>query len=67
MEQVIADSGKLTALDRLLKKLQREGHRVLIYSQMTKMIDLLEVSLVLTWPTCHAMLCGVRHCGSLQY
>ncbi|KAM3180585.1 hypothetical protein ACTXT7_015997, partial [Hymenolepis weldensis] len=39
---LIADSGKLKELDRLLAKLKREGHRVLIYSQMTKMIDLLE-------------------------
>ena len=30
-------------LDRVLKKLKDEGHRVLIYSQMTKMIDILEV------------------------
>ncbi|CDS37899.1 dna helicase ino80 [Echinococcus multilocularis] len=39
---LIADSGKLKELDRLLGKLKPEGHRVLIYSQMTKMIDLLE-------------------------
>lgn len=29
-------------LDNLLKQLKEQGHRVLIYSQMTKMIDLLE-------------------------
>uniref|UniRef100_A0A0R3WXY2 Chromatin-remodeling ATPase INO80 n=1 Tax=Hydatigena taeniaeformis TaxID=6205 RepID=A0A0R3WXY2_HYDTA len=39
---LIADSGKLKELDRLLAKLKPEGHRVLLYSQMTKMIDLLE-------------------------
>lgn len=32
-------------LDTLLAKLKAEGHRVLIYSQMTRMIDLLEVKL----------------------
>ena len=32
----------MVVLDRLLAKLKREGHRVLVYSQMTKMIDLLE-------------------------
>ncbi|XP_065832457.1 chromatin-remodeling ATPase INO80-like [Oscarella lobularis] len=41
-DSLIIDSGKLSVLDRLLSKLKREGHRVLIYSQMTKMIDLLE-------------------------
>ena len=32
----------MVVLDDLLARLQREGHRVLIYSQMTRMIDLLE-------------------------
>eukprot|EP00118_Oscarella_pearsei_P010601 m.66016 g.66016 ORF g.66016 m.66016 type:complete len:1662 (+) comp35354_c0_seq6:51-5036(+) len=41
-DSLIIDSGKLSVLDRLLAKLKREGHRVLIYSQMTRMIDLLE-------------------------
>ncbi|XP_017782828.1 PREDICTED: putative DNA helicase Ino80 isoform X1 [Nicrophorus vespilloides] len=41
-ETLVTDSGKLFVLDGLLKKLKEEGHRVLIYSQMTKMIDLLE-------------------------
>ena len=40
---LITDSGKLTVLDGLLRKLKMQGHRVLIYSQMTRMIDLLEV------------------------
>ena len=35
-------SGKLTALDRLLTQLKRKRHRVLLYSQMTKMLDVLE-------------------------
>ncbi|CAH8824713.1 unnamed protein product [Trichobilharzia szidati] len=38
----ISDSGKLTALDNLLTELKSNGHRVLIYSQMTRMIDILE-------------------------
>lgn len=42
-ESLVTDSGKLFVLDGLLRKLKEEGHRVLIYSQMTKMIDLLEV------------------------
>ncbi|KAJ7389787.1 Putative DNA helicase ino80 [Desmophyllum pertusum] len=40
---LITDSGKLTVLDGLLRKLKMQDHRVLIYSQMTRMIDLLEV------------------------
>lgn len=39
---MIFDSGKMIVLDKLLVKLKQEGHRVLIYSQMTRMIDLLE-------------------------
>jgi len=45
--QSISDSAKLSALDTLLLKLQNEGHRVLIYSQMTKMIDILEDYMVM--------------------
>lgn len=41
-ESLVNDSGKLSVLDGLLKRLKEGGHRVLIYSQMTKMIDLLE-------------------------
>lgn len=37
------ESGKLHTLDVLLSRLKAQGHRVLIYSQMTRMIDLLEV------------------------
>ncbi|XP_041982684.1 chromatin-remodeling ATPase INO80 [Aricia agestis] len=40
--QLVSDAGKLTVLDSLLRRLKERGHRVLIYSQMTKMIDLLE-------------------------
>jgi DNA helicase INO80 len=42
MGQLIADSGKMQVLDKLLIKLKAEGHRVLCYSQMTKMIDIME-------------------------
>jgi chromodomain-helicase-DNA-binding protein 1 len=38
---LITSSGKMMLLDRLLKKLQKEGHRVLIFSQMVRMLDLL--------------------------
>jgi len=40
---MVLDSGKLYALDKLLPRLKAEGHRVLIYCQMTRMIDIMEV------------------------
>uniref|UniRef100_A0A673Y790 Chromodomain helicase DNA binding protein 5 n=1 Tax=Salmo trutta TaxID=8032 RepID=A0A673Y790_SALTR len=40
--QLVKSSGKLTLLQKMLRKLKDEGHRVLIFSQMTKMLDLLE-------------------------
>ncbi|XP_078284169.1 chromodomain-helicase-DNA-binding protein 3-like, partial [Rhinoraja longicauda] len=39
---LIKSSGKLTLLQKMLRKLKDGGHRVLIFSQMTKMLDLLE-------------------------
>ncbi|KAJ2261595.1 putative DNA helicase ino80 [Coemansia sp. RSA 376] len=42
VDKLIRYSGKMAALDRLLIKLKQEGHRVLLYFQMTKTIDLFE-------------------------
>ncbi|KAM4651215.1 chromodomain-helicase-DNA-binding protein 5 [Discoglossus pictus] len=39
---LVKSSGKLMLLQKMLKKLKDGGHRVLIFSQMTKMLDLLE-------------------------
>ncbi|XP_075762429.1 chromodomain-helicase-DNA-binding protein 5 isoform X3 [Pelodiscus sinensis] len=39
---LVKSSGKLMLLQKMLKKLRDGGHRVLIFSQMTKMLDLLE-------------------------
>ncbi|KAK7425794.1 swr1 complex component [Neonectria magnoliae] len=36
------DCGKLQILDKLLRKLQTGGHRALIFTQMTKVLDVLE-------------------------
>lgn len=36
------DCGKLQRLDKLLRELQAGGHRALIFTQMTKMLDILE-------------------------
>ena len=37
-------SGKLVLLDKMLKRLKETGHRVLIFSQMTRLLDILEGS-----------------------
>lgn len=41
-EMRIKASAKLTLLHSMLKLLHKEGHRVLIFSQMTKLLDILE-------------------------
>ncbi len=41
-ERLISDCAKLKKLDELLKKLIAEDHRVLIFCQMTRMLDILE-------------------------
>ncbi|XP_010538629.1 PREDICTED: protein CHROMATIN REMODELING 4 [Tarenaya hassleriana] len=41
-EMRIKASAKLTLLHSMLKELRNEGHRVLIFSQMTKLLDILE-------------------------
>eukprot|EP00057_Strongylocentrotus_purpuratus_P034544 XP_795650.4 PREDICTED: DNA helicase INO80 [Strongylocentrotus purpuratus] len=41
-DYLVTDSGKMHVLDDLLSQLKDQGHRVLIYSQMTRMIDILE-------------------------
>jgi DNA helicase INO80 len=42
MRRFVTDSGKLAKLDHLLGELKNGGHRVLLYFQMTRMIDLME-------------------------
>jgi chromodomain-helicase-DNA-binding protein 7 len=39
---LIPSSGKMVLVDKLLPKLKKEGHKVLIFSQMVKMIDIIE-------------------------
>ncbi len=41
LKGLITSSGKMMLLDRLLTKLKRDNHRVLIFSQMVKMLDIL--------------------------
>ncbi|PVU94171.1 hypothetical protein BB559_003059 [Furculomyces boomerangus] len=42
-ESLVRSSGKFLILDILLPQLVKMGHRVLLFSQMTKMMDLLEI------------------------
>ncbi|EGC35551.1 hypothetical protein DICPUDRAFT_55110, partial [Dictyostelium purpureum] len=42
-DNLIRYAGKFDLLDRLLPKLKAAGHRVLIFSQMTQLINILEV------------------------
>ncbi|XP_022104217.1 chromodomain-helicase-DNA-binding protein 5-like isoform X2 [Acanthaster planci] len=39
---LVKSCGKLMLLEKMLEKLKQENHRVLIFSQMTKMLDILE-------------------------
>jgi ATP-dependent DNA helicase len=41
-DELVEQCGKMQILDRLMKKLRSRGHKVLIFSQMTRMLDLLE-------------------------
>lgn len=40
-QTLIRGSGKLFLLDKLLVRLRKTGHRVLIFSQMVRMLDIL--------------------------
>lgn len=41
LQSLIRGSGKLYLLDKLLSRLRASGHRVLIFSQMVRMLDIL--------------------------
>nr|GLL41303.1 ISWI chromatin-remodeling complex ATPase CHR11-like [Ipomoea trifida] len=41
-EHLIENAGKMVLLDKLLPKLKERGSRVLIFSQMTRLLDILE-------------------------
>jgi SNF2 family DNA or RNA helicase len=41
-EQLIKSSGKMVLLEKLLQKLFVDGHKVLIFSQMVRVLDLIE-------------------------
>ncbi|KAJ1943866.1 putative ATPase, partial [Kickxella alabastrina] len=52
-EQLVRSSGKLLLLDRLLPELFANGHRVLIFSQFARVLDILEFYAELrSWKFC---------------
>ena len=43
---IIQSSGKMVLVDKLLPRLRQNGHRVLIFSQMVKLLDIIEDYLI---------------------
>ena len=41
LDKMVLGSGKMTVLDKLLTRLKATGHRVLIFSQMVRMLDVI--------------------------
>ena len=41
-DNIVNDSGKMQILDKLLRNLHQENHKVLIFCQMTRMLDIIE-------------------------
>jgi len=46
-EHLVSNCGKMVLLDKLLQRLQERGHRVLLFTQMTRILDILEDYLVM--------------------
>jgi SWI/SNF-related matrix-associated actin-dependent regulator of chromatin subfamily A member 5 len=46
-EHLIENCGKMVLLDKLLTRLEERGHRVLLFTQMTRILDILEDYLVM--------------------
>ncbi|CAB9508745.1 Probable chromatin-remodeling complex ATPase chain [Seminavis robusta] len=52
-EHLVENCGKMVLLDKLLKRLRESGHRVLLFTQMTRILDLMEDYLVMRrFPYC---------------
>eukprot|EP00980_Cylindrotheca_fusiformis_P004471 scaffold953_cov141-Cylindrotheca_fusiformis.AAC.15 len=46
-EHLVENCGKMVLLDKLLKRLKETGHRVLLFTQMTRILDIMEDYLVM--------------------
>ena len=47
LKGLVMNSGKMVLLDKLLARLRSDGHRVLIFSEMVHMLDILSDYLTL--------------------
>ena len=45
-QNLLKNSGKMILLDKLLLRLKENGHRVLIFSQMVRMLDIIQDYLI---------------------
>ncbi|KAL7544833.1 hypothetical protein ACHAWF_008196 [Thalassiosira exigua] len=50
IEELVASSGKLAVLDKLLRSLFKGGHRTCIFSQFTSMLDIMEGNVLFYLP-----------------
>jgi SWI/SNF-related matrix-associated actin-dependent regulator of chromatin subfamily A member 5 len=46
-EHLVNNCGKMVLLDKLLKRLKERGHRVLLFTQMTRILDIMEDYMVM--------------------
>jgi SWI/SNF-related matrix-associated actin-dependent regulator of chromatin subfamily A member 5 len=46
-EHLVVNCGKMVLLDKLLRRLKERGHRVLLFTQMTRILDIMEDYLVM--------------------
>lgn len=52
-EHLVENCGKMVLLDKLLKRLRETGHRVLLFTQMTRILDIMEDYMVMRrYPYC---------------
>eukprot|EP00934_Nitzschia_sp_Nitz4_P004538 Nitzschia sp. Nitz4//scaffold162_size51285//15820//20464//NITZ4_006968-RA/size51285-processed-gene-0.20-mRNA-1//1//CDS//3329537970//4528//frame0 len=52
-DHLVENCGKMVLLDKLLKRLKERGHRVLLFTQMTRILDIMEDYLVMRrFPYC---------------
>lgn len=58
-EHLVAASGKLLILDVLLSFLKKRGHKVLLFSQMTRMLDIIQDYLAYR-SKCHQLVNGIH-------
>ena len=54
-EDLVNASGKMMVLDRLLCELFRRKHKVLLFSQFTTMLDIIEVTLFIPLLYCECL------------